>query len=233
MQSGDSPCPRSTRKRPVSPLRQTARVLTADDLDVTDALTWASATTGPLTGVSELAGGWTSTMLAWATASGDGLVLRLMTREPWRSHGPALTTRECEIQQMLAHTPVPAPRSRALDANGRHCGFPGHLMSLLPGRVELDRVDKVSLDQLAQLLATIHDVVPTIEVRTYQSWAWEAKYLVPPWATDAELWEAAFALLRTDAPDYEPVSSTATSNPETCSGQAVGSVEWSTGSRPQ
>lgn len=179
-------------------------MLTAGDLDVTDALTWASATSGPLTRVSELSGGWTSTMLALATGSGDELVLRLMTREPWRSHGPALTTRECEIQQMLARTPVPAPRSLALDAYGRECGFPAHLMSLLPGRVELDRVDKVSLDRLAQLLATIHEVSPTIEVRTYESWAWEAKYTVPPWATDAELWEEAFALLRTDAPDYEP-----------------------------
>lgn len=82
-------------------------MLTTDNLDVTDALTWASATTGPLTRVSELSGGWTSTMLALATGSGDGLVLRLMTREPWRSHGPALTTRECEIQQMLARNPFP------------------------------------------------------------------------------------------------------------------------------
>lgn len=179
-------------------------MLTADDLDVTDALTWASATTGPLADVSELSGGWTSTMLALATGSGDGLVLRLMTREPWRSHGAALTTRESEIQQMLAPTTVPAPRSQALDANGLHCGFPGHLMSLLPGRVDLDRVDTVSLDRLAHMLATIHEVSPTIEVRTYQSWAWEAKYSAPPWATDAKLWEEAFALLRTDAPDYEP-----------------------------
>lgn len=60
------------------------------------------------------------------------------------------------------------------------------------------------LDRLAHLLASIHDVSPTIEVRTYQSWAWEAKYTVPPWATDTGLWEEAFALLRTDPPDYEP-----------------------------
>jgi aminoglycoside phosphotransferase (APT) family kinase protein len=105
---------------------------------------------------------------------------------------------------MLSDTPVPAPRSRALDANGRECGFPAHLMSLLPGGVDVDRVDAVSLDRLADLLATIHDVSPTIEVRTYQSWAWEAKYMVPSWATDPDLWEEAFALLRTDAPEYEP-----------------------------
>ena len=105
---------------------------------------------------------------------------------------------------MLASTRVPAPRSRALDAEGLTCGFPAHLMSLLPGRVDVDRVDPVSLDRLADLLATIHDVAPTVEVRTYQSWAWEAKYSVPPWATDPGVWEEAFALLRTDPPAYEP-----------------------------
>jgi aminoglycoside phosphotransferase (APT) family kinase protein len=185
-------------------LRQTARVLTTDGLDVSDALAWASATIGPVTRVSELPGGWTSTMLALDAGDGDEFVLRLMTREPWRSHGPALTTRECEVQQMLAGTGVPAPRSQALDADGLACGFPAHLMSLLPGRVDLDRVDEVSLDRLAHVLADIHEISPTIAVRIYQSWAWEAKYSVPQWATDAALWEDAFKLLRTDVPDFEP-----------------------------
>jgi aminoglycoside phosphotransferase (APT) family kinase protein len=179
-------------------------VLTAEGHDVTDALGWASATIGPVNRVSELSGGWTSTMLALDTGDGGEHVLRLMTREPWRTHGPALTTREREVQQMLAGTGVPAPRSRALDPDGRACGFPAHLMTLLPGRVDLDRVDGVSLDRLADLLAGIHDISPTVDVRPYQSWAWEAKYSVPPWATDAALWEEAFALLRTDAPDFEP-----------------------------
>lgn len=179
-------------------------MLTADGLDVTAALAWVEASATPVTGARELLGGWTSTMLALSTDTGDDLVLRLMTREPWRSHGSALTTREGEIQQMLAATAVPAPRSRALDADGRECGFPAHLMSFLPGRVEVDRVDEVSLELLADVLATIHQVSPTIGVRTYQSWAWEAKYVVPSWATDPDLWEAAFAVLRTDPPNYEP-----------------------------
>lgn len=180
-------------------------VVTADDLDVTAALTWAGEAIGPVTGARELTGGWTSTMLALTTSrGGEDVVLRLMTREPWRTHGHGLTTREREIQQMLARTSIPAPRSHALDADGRSCGHPAHLMSLLPGRVDVDRVDPVSLVRLADLLATIHDVSPTIEVRAYQSWAWEAKYTVPAWATDPCVWEEAFALLRTDPPAYEP-----------------------------
>lgn len=179
-------------------------MLTSDGLDVTGALSWAAAAIGPVARVRELSGGWTSTMLALDTGRDGEYVLRLMTREPWRSHGTALTTREREIQQMLAHTSVPAPRSRAIDADGRACGFPAHLMSLVPGRTDVDRVDEVSLDRLAHLLADIHAIAPTIDVRTYQSWAWDAKYSVPPWATDPALWEDAFALLRTDVPDHEP-----------------------------
>jgi aminoglycoside phosphotransferase (APT) family kinase protein len=179
-------------------------VLTSDGLDVTDALRWAAGAVGPVTRVRELSGGWTSTMLALDAEDGGEHVLRLMTREPWLSHGPALTTRESEVQQLLADSGVPAPRSRALDADGLACGFPAHLMSLLPGLTDLDRVDEVSLDRLAGVLAGIHEVSPTIDVRPYQSWAWEAKYAVPPWASDAGLWEDAFALLRTEVPVLEP-----------------------------
>ncbi len=95
-------------------------MLTAGDLDVTSALAWAARVTGPVTAVQELVGGWTSTMLALTSDGGDDVVLRLMTREPWRTHGEALTNRESQIQAMLASTPVPAPRSRALDAKGAH-----------------------------------------------------------------------------------------------------------------
>jgi aminoglycoside phosphotransferase (APT) family kinase protein len=176
-------------------------VLTSDEVV---ALAWVEEAGHAVTSARELTGGWTSTMLALSTDSGEDLVLRLMTREPWRSHGVALTTRESQVQQMLAATSVASPLSLALDAEGRACGVPAHLMTLVPGRVELDRVDEASLDLLAGVLATIHEVVPTIDLRTYQSWAWEAKYAVPPWASEPDLWETAFALLRSDPPDVEP-----------------------------
>ena len=77
-------------------------------------------------------------------------------------------------------------------------------MSRLPGRVDADRVEPRSLGRLADLLAAVHAVRPTTEVRVYQSWAWEAKYVVPAWAGDPGVWEAAFALLRTEPPDFRP-----------------------------
>jgi aminoglycoside phosphotransferase (APT) family kinase protein len=154
-------------------------VPTFDDVDVTPALQWAESTVGPISHVRALSGGWTSTMLALTTLRGSDVVLRLMTREPWRSHGPALTTRERHIQRLLAESPVAAPTSLALDAEGRQCGFSAHLMTLLPGRVDPDRVDGRSLGQLAQLLCEIHRVPPHAGIRPYESWAWEAKYVVP------------------------------------------------------
>ncbi len=179
-------------------------VLMSDGIDVTRGLDWAAEVIGPIEAVQELTGGQTSTMLGLTPETGDRVVLRLMTREPWRTHGAGLTARESKIQHLLTATSVPAPRSLALDEDGRHCGHPAHLMTFLPGRLETGRTDAVSWDRLAELLTTIHEVRPTVAVRTYQSWAWEAKFTVPSWASDRQLWEDAFALLRTEPPPYEP-----------------------------
>lgn len=173
-------------------------------VDWAPALDWAQRTLGEIGDVRRLSGGWTSTMLAISADGREPAVLRLMTNEPWRTHGEPLTTRESEIQRMLAAMDVPAPRSLALDATGEHCGHPAHLMTLLPGAIEPQRVDDASLARLAELLADIHAVTPTIDVRSYQSWAWEAKFVVPEWASDAALWEDAFALLRGEPPAYDP-----------------------------
>ena len=75
----------------------------------------------------------TSTDVALRHDIGAESVLRLMTREPWRTHGAGLTTRERAAQLFLAGTDVPAPTSLALDADGTACGVPAHLMSRLPG----------------------------------------------------------------------------------------------------
>jgi aminoglycoside phosphotransferase (APT) family kinase protein len=156
-----------------------------------------------VTDVVTLTGGWTSTMLALTTTGGDRAVLRLMTNEPWRTHGAELATREHQTQQMLADTDVPAPRSIALDADGTHTGEAAHLMTLLPGVVEVDRVSAADLETLAGTLARIHDLRPTEEPRTYQSWAWPAKYIVPEWAREPAAWKQAFAVLGQDPPTYD------------------------------
>jgi aminoglycoside phosphotransferase (APT) family kinase protein len=168
------------------------------------AVAWASEQLGSeVVEVGELTGGWTSTMLAITTATGTRAVLRLMTREPWRTHGAELTTREHETQLMLAATDVPAPRSIALDATGEQAGDPAHLMSLLPGTVDLRRSSPADLVALARTLVAVHAVRPAVRPRTYQSWAVPAKQVVPPWAREPEAWERAFAVLAQDPPPYD------------------------------
>jgi len=184
---------------------------------------------GPIARVTELSGGMTSTMLRLQSGSGPDVVLRLMTREPWRKHGEALTTRESQVQQMLAHTPLPVPRSLALDPRGRSCGYPAHLMSLLPGRIDPGVADPASLGQMADLLAAIHEVEPTIEVRAYQSWAWEAKYVPPEWAKDASVSEDKVAVLRSDPPEHDQCFIHRDFGPRNVlwsEGQITGVVDW-------
>jgi aminoglycoside phosphotransferase (APT) family kinase protein len=102
------------------------------------AVAWAETVWGrPVATVRPLSGGWTSDILLLTTETGERAVLRLMVRDPWRSHAPALLARESEVQDQLAPGPVPAPRSIAVDADGSHAGVPAHLMTWLPGRLPI------------------------------------------------------------------------------------------------
>src|SRR3954454_9121044 len=134
-----------------------------DDLDDVDAPAqrWTGEQLGsPVVEARRLAGGITATMLALTAESGERAVLRLMTNDPWRAHGAAMTTRERDTQLMLDGTDVAAPRSIALDAEGARTGVAAHLMTVLPGAVDEERCDDASLLALAETLARIHALRP-------------------------------------------------------------------------
>ena len=172
--------------------------------DIDRALAWAGEALGAtVVGHVPLAGGLTSTMLALRDDSGGETVLRLMTNEPWRAHGAELTTRERAAQVFLADTAVPAPTSLGLDAAGGSTGVAAHLMSRLPG-APLRDVDDSVLAAMADVLATIHGLRPAEPFRLFQSWAWEAKWVVPAWTRRPESWRRAFELLAGAQPHYEP-----------------------------
>lgn len=173
-------------------------------VDVAKGVRWARQFVGHVTGIRELSGGCTSTMLALDTDDGKSAVLRLVTNEPWRSHGDALTTRERDVQRLLADSAVPAPMSLALDAPGAQCGHPAHLMTLLPGSLDRMRTDDHSFARLADVLADIHAVTPTKAIGEYRSWAWESKFVVPVWASEPDVWRHAFAVLRSPPPAFTP-----------------------------
>lgn len=173
-------------------------------VDVAAALAWAGSELGsPVASYEPLDGGMTSTMLALRHDDGTESVLRLMTNEPWRTHGAELTARERDAQLAMAGTPVPAPTSLALDAGGVVAGVAAHLMSRRPG-APLHEVDGDAIGSMADLLATIHAQQPARPFRTFQSWAWPAKWVVPTWARHPGSWRRAFAVLANPAPAYEP-----------------------------
>ena len=177
------------------------------DVDIAAALAWAGSALGsPVTSYDALAGGLTSTMLALRNDDGAESVLRLMTVEPWRTHGAELTTREREAQLAMAGTPVPAPTSLGLDAEGTVAGAAAHLMSRLPGAPleEDEALGEHRLQAMADLLVTIHAQRPAEPFRTFQSWAWEEKWVVPPWSRHPDSWRRAFEVLGGPAPAYEP-----------------------------
>ncbi len=167
---------------------------------------WASEHWGrPVADIRPLRGGWTSTMLQLVDEGGDAVVLRLMTREPWRRHAAGLLARESKVQDLLAATPLPVPTSLAVDLSGDEAGVPAHLMSRLPGRLELRRHDDQILQALARLLRDVHAVDPGEErPRDYQSWAPPAKRVVPAWSRRPDLWRTAFDVLAGPPPPYAP-----------------------------
>jgi aminoglycoside phosphotransferase (APT) family kinase protein len=126
-----------------------------------------------------------------------------MTEEPWRGFGPELTSREQAAQRELGSSPVPAPRTLGLDAEGVATGVSAHLMSRVAGE-PTTTVGAGELKAMSEMLATIHDVRPPEPFRTFQSWAWEGKWVVPAWTEHPGSWQRAFDLLATDAPSYEP-----------------------------
>lgn len=168
------------------------------------AIRWArTRLDADFTEVGPLTGGLTSTMYSLTDVAGAGFVLRLMTREPWRTHGPHLVTRESRAVTEVEGSGIPVPGSLALDAEGAATGYPAHLMTRLPG-VSIDVPSTAHLDPMIELLQAIHAVAMREPFRTFQSWAWEAKWRVPPWSARADLWERAFAVLRQREPAYEP-----------------------------
>ncbi|WP_416956817.1 phosphotransferase family protein [Nocardioides sp. T5] len=177
------------------------------DVDIAAALAWAGSALGsPVTSYDALDGGVTSTMLALRHDDGTESVLRLMTNEPWRTHGAELTARERDAQLAMADTPVPAPYSIALDAAGTAAGAAAHLMSRLPGTPLEggEALGEQRLQTMVDLLVTLHDQRPAEPFRTFQSWAWEAKWVVPSWTRHPASWRRAFGVLAGPAPAYEP-----------------------------
>ena len=158
----------------------------------------------PVVAAEPLTGGVASRMLLVRVEDGREAVLRQLVTDPWRRHAEPLLARERAVHRLLGGTPVPVPATLAVDLRGdRTDGDPSLLMTRLPGAVDLVEPD---VDALAAVLLAIHAVRPAPGEwpRAYQSWAFPAKRVVPPWSGDDGLYREAFARLESPAPTYDP-----------------------------
>lgn len=164
---------------------------------------WAEDALGtPIAEAIPLSGGFTSRMSRLTTSAGQQVVLREMTKDPWRRHAEGLLTREAGVQAELSTRTPKVPRPIAVDARAEQAADPALLMTLLPGRVRLDSADDELLEALAGVLHEIHSHHPEQMPRDYQTWG---RRVVPEWSSKPALWREAFAQLDEEPPDYEPV----------------------------
>lgn len=133
-------------------------------------------------------------MHAVALPGGRAVVLREMTKEPWRTHADELLTREAQVLEALVDTPVPAPRLVAVEP-------PWLAMTLLPGAL---RLRAEAPEALVATLLAIHAVDPPRRPRDAYHWAYPERRRVPQWAIDATVWEWAFAAIDRPAPVVSP-----------------------------
>lgn len=170
------------------------------------ATTWVEAAVGSrVAAVTPLSGGVSSRMLGLRHVDGSETVLRQMVFEPWSRHAVGLLNREADVQAMLAGAVV-APVPLAVDPDGYATGEPSLLMSRLPGAIDLVRCDDDFLSALAGCLLQVHRFRPEDDAwpREYQSWAFEAKRVVPPWSSDDTSYVEAFERLAEPPPSYRP-----------------------------
>ena len=129
----------------------------------------------------------------------DVLVLRRY--EQAEPAAAALIRDEDAVLRAVHGAGLPVPEPVAIDADGSESGgHPAILMTRLPGRLDLAPVDPYGwLRQIAAMAARIHDV--RVAAPPFRSRIDAAAPLIPASATRPALWEAAFDVLRQQAPE--------------------------------
>jgi aminoglycoside phosphotransferase (APT) family kinase protein len=165
------------------------------------------------------------------------LVLRRWARPGWEVDDPDFTAaREVAVLDLLATSPVPAPRLVAADPDGSVCDVPTLLLSRLPGRPPaLPRDMDAFLAQLAEALPTIHaiDRRAGVQIPAYRSYHRLHSFTPPVWSREPKLWERALELACAEPPpgprsfihrDYHP------ENTLWLRGRLSGIVDWTSAS---
>jgi aminoglycoside phosphotransferase (APT) family kinase protein len=182
------------------------------------ALAWAAAAVGPggrVVAVAPLPSGWTANHAVDVAGPGGAVhrvVLRRWARPGWDEEDPDFdAAREAAILELLAPTPVPAPRLVAADPEAAACDVPALLLTCLPGAPpDLAGDPAAVLEGLATALPPIHAVtVPGAgttppgrgPVPAYRRFYDPARLRPPAWSARPELWTRAYAVAAGPPPD--------------------------------
>jgi aminoglycoside phosphotransferase (APT) family kinase protein len=206
------------------------------------ALRWVTASIGAgsrITAVRRLtAGGWSAnhavTVVDRAGAA-QRLVLRRWARPEWSVEDPDFgPAREAAVRELLAGSPVPAPRLVAADPDGAACDVPALLITRLPGSAPgLTRDMGAFLAQLADAMSAIHAVDGGERIPAYRTYYDVGSVATPDWSRRPELWERAREIARAGPPpgprcfihrDYHH------ENTLWSRGRLTGVVDWTSGS---
>jgi aminoglycoside phosphotransferase (APT) family kinase protein len=205
------------------------------------ALRWAAAAVGGgrVVRVRPLASGWLANHAVDVADPSGGvhrLVLRRWARRGWEVDDPTFTAaREAAVLELLAATPVPAPRLVAADPDGAACDVPALLLTRLPGRPPGPAADPRRLvGGLAAVLPAIHAVDgAAAALPAFHRFYDPASQVPPAWSDLPGLWAQALEVAAGPPPpgasclihrDYHP------GNTLWERGRLVGVVDWNFGS---
>ncbi len=113
----------------------------------------------------------------------------------------ARVRREVATLRAVHDAGLPAPEPIAADADGRESGgHPALLMTRLPGRLDVTPADPEGwLRQIAVMAVRIHDA--QVAAGPFEERIDAAAPVIPASATRPAIWEAAFGILRQQAPE--------------------------------
>jgi aminoglycoside phosphotransferase (APT) family kinase protein len=121
--------------------------------------------------------------------------------ERFAQAGGALVRHEAATLRAVHDAGLPGPEPVAADADGRESdGHPAILMTRLPGRLDVTPADPEGwLRQIAAMAVRIHHV--QIAAGPFEERIDAAAPVIPASATRPAVWEAAFGILRQQAPE--------------------------------
>jgi aminoglycoside phosphotransferase (APT) family kinase protein len=168
----------------------------------TRALDWVAGEVGQIGAVTHLPGTSFHANHAIEVAGAEPVVLRRWAGSGWDETDAEFNARrEASVLELLADSPVPAPRLVAADPDGERCDVPALLLTLLPGRPPGAEIEPATLiSGLVGLAEAIHTVPARGRVPAYRRYVPPDRLTVPTWSPRPQLWSRAIALARSAPP---------------------------------